>query len=205
MKLSMTDRNSIPNLTVSQKTQIVYGNYHDDGKSGEVAILLGAPLFRIPERVRAAAKLYFEGRVKYIIASGGVEWETDDGKISEAMYMVKMLNELGVPDQAIIIENEARTTRENMIYSTLQMCRKIKLSKINRVIIVTSPSHIRRSLIHGKMLLPRTVEVSGYAAESETDSRECWFNFPEIAECVEKELGWLKGLVTNEKVEDIEY
>ena len=205
MKLSMTDKSLLPNLTIAQKTQIVYGNYRDDGKCGEVAILLGAPPFRMPERVRAAAKLYFDGRVKIIIPSGGVEWETEDGKISEALFMTEMLKELGVPEEAIIVENEARTTRENMLYSTIQMCRKIKLSKINRVIIVTSPSHVRRSLIHANMLLPKTVEVSAYAAQSEMDSKENWFNYPESTEFVEKELGWLKGLVTNEKVEDIEY
>ena len=205
MKLSMTDKSFLHNLTTVQKTQIVYGNYRDDGVYAEVAILLGAPVSRMPERVRGAAKLYFEGRVKYIIPSGGVEWETEEGMISEALFMTKMLKELGVPDEAIIVEDEARTTRENMLYSTIQMCRKIKLSKINRVIIVTSPSHVRRSLIHANMLLPRSVEISGYAVESETDSKETWFNHSESVEFVEKEIGWLKGLVDNEKVEDIEY
>lgn len=205
MKLSMTDKNFLPNLTIAQKTQIVYGNYHDDGKSAEVAILLGAPVSRMPERVRAAAKLYFDGRVKYIIPSGGVEWKTEDGMISEALFMTRMLQELGIPEEAIIMENEARTTRENMLYATIHMCRKIKLSKINRVIIVTSPGHVRRALIHANMLLPRSVEVSAYAAESETESKENWFKNPESAEFVEKEIGWLKGLVDKEKVEDIEY
>lgn len=205
MKLSLTDKSFLPNLTIAQKTQIVYGNYRDNGKNAEVAILLGAPLARLPERVSAAAKLFFEGRVKYIVATGGVEWETENGKISEALFMTEMLKEMGIPEDAIIVENEARTTRENMLYATIHMCRRIKLSKINHVIVVTSPSHVRRALIHANMLLPRTVEVSGYVAESEKDSKDNWYNHPEIAECVEKELWWLKGLVTNEKVEDIEY
>lgn len=204
MKLSMTDKNFLSNLTIAQKTQIVYGNYRDDEKSGEVAILLGGPFPYMTERVHAAAKLYFDGRVKFIIPTGGVECDPNT-KLTEAMYMAQMLRELGVPDEAVIIENEARTTRENMLYSTIWMCRKIKLSNVKRVIIVTSASHVRRSLVHGKMLLPKTAEISGYAAQSETDCRDNWFNFPQMAERVEKEIYWLKGLVTNEKVEDIEY
>lgn len=204
MKLSMTDKNFIPNLTTMQKTQIVYGNYRDDGKCADVAILLGGPVDCMPDRARAAAKLYLDGRVKYIIPTGGVECDAEK-KLTEAMYMAQILRESGVPDEAVIIENEARTTRENMLYSTIWMCRKIRLSNIKRIIIVTSASHVRRSLVHGKMLLPKTIDVSGYAAQSQIDSRDTWFNSPETAERVEKEIYWLKGLIDNEKAEDIEY
>lgn len=201
MKLSEVTREYIATMSFNDKYNFICGNIVDDGMSAPVAILLGGnPNNAIP-RAKAAAELYLAGRVSYIIPSGGVEWDFFGEQVSEANYMKRILIESGVPEEAIILENEARTTKENMIYATLQINRKIKFEKIDHVIIVTSRSHMKRSIALAKAFLPRKVSVSAYPADHEatiaglTASTGQW---------IAKELDLIKGLVDSGLVEDME-
>lgn len=201
MKLSEVTREYIATMSFNDKYNFICGNIVDDGMSAPVAILLGGnPNNAIP-RAKAAAELYLAGRVSYIIPSGGVEWDFFGEQVSEANYMKRILIESGVPEEAIILENEARTTKENMIYATLQINRKIKFEKIDHVIIVTSRSHMKRSIALAKAFLPRKVSVSAYPADHEatiaglTASSGQW---------IAKELDLIKGLVDSGLVEDME-
>ena len=125
----------------------------------------------------------------------------DGETMSEANFMKRLLIENGVPEEAIILENEARTTKENMIYGTLQINRKLKFEKVDHVIIVTSRSHMKRSIALAKAFLPRKVTVSAYPANHEAtiaglnESTGAW---------IAKELDLLKGLVNSGLVEDME-
>ncbi|MBQ8208184.1 MAG: YdcF family protein [Clostridia bacterium] len=204
-KLSQTPKDSLRSLTSEQKSEIVFGNYSDCGLNAEIALLLGSNPDRMPERIRAAAKLYFEGRIKYIIATGGVEWDVRGETISESNYMAKMLSDFGVPKDAIVIENEAKTTRENMICSLLSMQRTLGLAHIKRVIIVTSPDHLRRSMALGRWIIPRNIDVVGFAAGSDKTSREHWQDTEESIAIIDNEIRLLRGLVNENNMDDIEY
>ena len=122
MKLSQITTEQIKLLSDEQLNSIVFGGEGadnvTDGGCADVALLLGTRPDIAKERAEAAAELYLGGRVRHIIPTGGVEWETDGRTVSEARYMADILCSLGVPEDAITLEEEARTTKENMIFGT---------------------------------------------------------------------------------------
>ena len=203
MKLSMTDKKLFFNLTDKQKAQIVLGNYRDDGKNAEVAILLGAgETGQMYERVAAASKLYHSGRVGHIVVTG---YMAEGQNVNQAEFMAEELKKQGVPDEAIILEKEAQTTKENMMYASIVINRVLRMTRVKRVIIVTSFWHLRRSVALAKLLLPRHMEVSGYAAYPEGFSGENWHKSEELRKWFESELNLLKDLVNKNLMQDIEY
>ena len=117
MKISEITRAEVTALPFEEKCASLERGICDDGKSADYALLLGTQPKYALERALAAAELYRAGRVQFIVPSGGVEWDLPDGRrLSEALYMKEILMEQGVPEAAIILENEATTTKENMIY-----------------------------------------------------------------------------------------
>ena len=200
MKLSQITTQQIKLLSDQQLNSIVFGgegadNVTDSG-CADVALLLGTRPDIAKERAEAAAELYLGGRVRHIIPTGGVEWETDGRTVSEARYMADILCSLGVPEDAITLEEEARTTKENMICSTLQINRRLRLQHTKTCMIVTSASHLRRSLALAKLLLPRSMTISGFAAG-------CASATPRETLLSEAEL--MHGLIEHGLIEDIEY
>ena len=82
----------------------------------EVAVVLGAqilpggrPSETLRSRVEHAAQLYAQGRVRLIIPTGGVGKHPP----SEAEVAASILREAGVSTEAILLEEEARNTRES--------------------------------------------------------------------------------------------
>ena len=203
MKVSNINLEMLKEMTPEQKWEFVCGNIKDDGESGQVAILLGCwPEIAI-ERAKAAAELYHTGRVQYIVASGGVEWEYEGEQISEADLMARIMKEDGVPESAILLEKEARKTVENMICSTLVLNRALQLPNIESVIIVTSVTHMQRSLALAKALLPRKFRISGYPSYPETSTEE-WIAVEKNQKILDICITLLKGLVDNGIIEDME-
>lgn len=205
MLLSETGKEELKALSVEKKTKLVYGDYADDGLKGDAVLLLGGNPDVIPDRSQAAAELFSVGRAPYIVPSGGVLWDTGRGRLSEAELMTLLLKEAGVPESAIIVENEARTTQENMIYGTLQLQRALNFRAVDRVIVVTSAFHLRRSVALAKLYLPRKVKISGYPGSCLEGSREHWFEDKTYSERVENELMLLKDLVDEGQIDDIEF
>lgn len=197
MKVSEVTEKQLLDMTPEQKWDFVCGGITDDGKSADYALLLGScPCWSGP-RAYAAAKLYREGRVKYIVPTGGVEWESDGETLSEANYMKRILLSEGVPEEAIIMENEATTTKENMFYSVLRINRATKFYGGKRVMIVSSLNHMRRSLALAKSFLPRFVEVCGCPSQ---------FDAPcDDITRLDGEIHLIWGLVHNGIIEDIEF
>ena len=204
MKISQVSEEFLLALTPEQKCEIVCGGIRDDGKSAGYAILLGSRPIYARERALAAAQLYREGRVKYIVPSGGVDWECPDGVTrTEAVYMKEILMSEGVPEDAIILENEATTTKENMIYATLRINRKTKFYDDKRVIIVTSENHMKRSLALAKTFLPQILEISAYPSYPETPKEE-WMHTQEGLRLMNNALHLTWGLVHNGIIDDFE-
>lgn len=201
MKLSQTTTEQIKLLSDEQLGRIVFGgeganSERADGGCADVALLLGTRPDIAKERAVAAAELYLGDRVRHIIPTGGVEWETEGRTVSEAQYMADILCSFGVPEDAITLEEEARTTKENMICSTLQINRRRKLQHTKTCMIVTSASHLRRSLALAGLLLPRSMAISGFAAGSASAT-------PRETLLSEAEL--MHGLIEHGLIEDIEY
>ena len=207
MKLSQQNYDALRQLPQDQITEIVYGNgsCQDDGKTGVVALLLGGNPVVMPERAMGAANLYKAGRVKYIMPTGGVKWDTEFGHISEAECMKQHLLNLGIPEEVILLENEATTTRENMIYGPLQIERQLKIHGDYRVYVVTSPSHLRRSLALAKAYLPRKVLISGYPGVCPQGMPDTWHQDDFQAERVYREVELLHRFIHDGDIEDVEF
>lgn len=205
MRLSELDQSALYELTDEQVNEIVYGPLTDDGASYLCALLLGGNPMVLRERAQGAAQLYASGRTQYIIPTGGVEWDTEYGHMSEAKALQRMLQEYGVPESAIILENEARTTRENMILGELQMERSLRPRGPFRVCIVSSPSHLRRSLLLARTYLPRTAILSVYPGVCPQGMKHCWYTDENQRERVYRELELLHQYISTGEIEDVEY
>ena len=203
MKISEISEQVLLSMSAENKWDFVCKGIKDDGKSAEIALLLGSRPEYAKERALAAAELYRAGRVRYVVPSGGVEWETNGEMLSEAHYMERILKENGVPEEAIILENEATTTKENMIYGALRINRKTKFKGDKGIIIVTSQIHMKRSLALAKAFLPRFVEISAYPSFPK-GSKEAQLRNPDILRRLDNAIHLTKGLVDAKIIEDFE-
>ena len=204
MKFSQMSLEELYSLSPEKKTDIIFGKRRNDDRVAEAALVLGGMPERCGVRADAAAQLYLEGKVKYLIPTGGVEWDFGGRLISEARYLTERMLEKGVPEKAILVEDDARTTAENMILASLCIARNLKLKNTKSVYVVTSEWHLERSLALAKCLLPRSVEILEYAAQEPEILREDWFLSEKGIERIDKEIRLLKGLVDNGLVDDIE-
>lgn len=204
MKLGQLPEEQLSLLTTDQVTKIVYGDWKDDNETYDVALLLGGKALVCRERAEAAAYLWRSGRVQWIVPTGGVKWETELGEISESSLMKHYLLELGVPEDVILQEDEAKTTVENMLYSTILLQRVLKIRSVRKLAVVTSAAHLRRALCHANNYLPRSVKVSGFCIPQPESDAEHWFLDPVQKARTERELLLLWKLINVGMTPDIE-
>lgn len=93
------------------------------------------------DRLLYAAKLYKDGVAPQIILSGGrVQWY--GGELSEAESMATILELMGIPRNAMILESKSLNTHENAVFT-----HKILVEKdLKQIALVTSAAHMPRSL-----------------------------------------------------------
>jgi len=113
--------------------------------SAKVAVVLGAQVLpggrasrTLEARVHHAARLYTEGRVGLIIATGGL----GEHPPTEAEIMARILLERGVPENAILREDRALNTWD----SARLVAWLARGSGIAQVLAVTDPLHCVRTL-----------------------------------------------------------
>lgn len=90
------------------------------------------------DRIDRAEALYLAGRAPRILLSGSAL----EGKVSEAQIMARLLRQRGIPDAAIILENESKNTFENARFSAIAM----RGQKLTSALLVTSALHMPRAL-----------------------------------------------------------
>ncbi len=93
------------------------------------------------DRYWHAARLYHAGRAPLIILSGGRDPRRPESW-SEAESGALFLRDLGVPDEALVLESEARTTRDN----ATRVAEILEQRGLDEIMLVTSASHMHRSL-----------------------------------------------------------
>lgn len=92
--------------------------------------------------INIARDLLKEGISDKILISGGEN--THLNGVTEAEYLAKYAIELGVPKEDILLENKAKNSVENAIFSK-KICNELGLVT-NRVILITKNYHSRRIL-----------------------------------------------------------
>jgi len=118
----------------------------DYATHADVIIVLGCniaghdgPSVCISARSAHAADLFKQGLASRIIASGGPA----EGTTTESEVLAHVLESDGVPPDAIIQENRALNTIQNMSYSRAIM----NEHGWNTAILVTEPFHIKRATL----------------------------------------------------------
>jgi len=168
----------------------------------EAALVLGTSdpnVDRTPEAVRqyknkACGKLAF---------SGGVYWDTEYGRVTEAEYMRRYALENGVKDEDIILDELARTTIENMICGSLALHRAYGyVSEIKNLMLITSLYHMRRSMLIAEAIMPRHMNIHPCPAFGVV-GKDNWRDTDLGRRHVVAEAGYIKAMAVHGLIEDI--
>lgn len=98
----------------------------------------GRPSRTLEARVRQAARLYARGAVELLIPTGGL----GEHPPREARLMLDILRREGVPETAVLLEDEAVNTWESAVRVT-KLARK---RNVGSVWVVTDPLHCVRTV-----------------------------------------------------------
>ncbi len=125
---------------------IVWGGDRDQAAPADAIIVLGAaaydakpsPVFE--ERIRHGLDLYRRGYAPVLIFTGG--YGGAGARFSESQVARRYALRQQVPEDAILIETESRTTRQNLEQARALM----RQHDLHRVIVVSDPLHMARAL-----------------------------------------------------------
>lgn len=123
----------------------------------EPADIIFLPGGNYPDAARNAAALYHAGYAPYIMPSG--RYSISDGKFerqgfeTECDYLSEILRMEGVPDSAILRENQATYTYENAIYSRRKLM-ELDLP-VKKALISCQAFHARRCLMYYQEQFPQ--------------------------------------------------
>jgi len=127
-----------------------YLYYKDVMKPADVIVVLAG---EETERVEYGVKLYQEGwarKDKIILAGGPVVW-----KYTWASLMKEQAVSLGIPKDAILLEDQSETTEEDARF-TKQI---LDTHQYKSCILVTSPYHSRRAYTIFKKIMGKEITV----------------------------------------------
>jgi uncharacterized SAM-binding protein YcdF (DUF218 family) len=124
------------------------------------------------DRVYYAARLYQQGKTAHILLSGGEITWLDSTASTPAGEMAAILEGLGIPKEALWLEDQSKNTHENAVF-----VKKILDEKgIHQIFLVTSAIHMPRSVGLFKKLgidvIPLPVDYSVTQAEFSFDQQD---------------------------------
>lgn len=97
------------------------------------------------DRVWQAARLYKQGIAPRMVLSGG-QFDADPRREAEAPAMKVFMLDMGVPEQALLIEDQSRTTFENAL-RTRALLGERQGEGQHTIALVTSAFHMGRSVL----------------------------------------------------------
>lgn len=162
-------------LTDETIDRLLYKDLEDTGENIDCIIVLGsikATKYRVP----MAVNVYNSGRANKIMLCGGALREFPDGTRLEAEDMYKRVLELGVHKEDIILESTSQNTVENILCALIELQRVFWLNRVNKVLLVTTTYHMRRSLAIARYLFPAHIDIVPCPADDDTTKRDNWMN-----------------------------
>lgn len=117
------------------------------------------------DRVWHAARLYHADKAPLLVLSGGSD--SSLRSVSEAQAMQWLLSDLGIPCDAMVLEDRSRNTQQNARL-TASLLRERNLDSI---LLVTSALHMRRAL---PFLRGEGLQVNAAATDHEARSMPGW-------------------------------
>jgi uncharacterized SAM-binding protein YcdF (DUF218 family)/glycosyltransferase involved in cell wall biosynthesis len=141
------------------------------------------------ERVKKAVELYRAGRADSMIFSTGWTYTFHEADLMEALAL-----SLGVPAEAIILEKKAASTVENVRFVTAILERH----DWHRVLLVSSPYHMRRAILTFRRQAP-DIEVVPAPAPGSFFGHADGTNLAQLRAIAHEYLGiavyWWKGWI----------
>ncbi len=135
-------------------------------KKSEVILVLGGD---VGYRVEKAVELYQQGYADKIIMTGGQLYY----RLTQAQAMREQALEMGVPGEAIILENLADSTYTNAVYC-LQIMRK---QGFKSALVVTSNYHSKRSeFLFSKIFHGSGISLTFCSADDPQFNPQKWWN-----------------------------
>ncbi len=143
----------------------IFHHYIPRRTTFDFIIVLGAGLINgervtplLAARCNKAIKIYKRSfSACKIICSGG---QGPDEKISEAQAMKNYLLEQGIPEDDILLEDQSKTTKENLINSKEILSHK---KGRKQIAVVTSNFHVLRAVIYAREI---NLECDGIGART---------------------------------------
>ena len=160
---------------------------HDDNARGDAAYVMAGGLAS-EERLRAAADLFHMGRVPrlYLMRDDGRSYHsfTERRSLSRTEWMVSYLGWLGVPRDRITLVADAGGSPLGSLHEA-DLLRQALPPEVQRLVVVTSPVHTRRSGLAFRRRLGPRVAITTYAAIDWALSAEAfaplWLEYVKLA------------------------
>ncbi len=116
----------------------------DSARPAQAIVVLGAAQYRgrpspvLRTRLDHAVGLFARGIAPMVVVTGGIaEGDTASEAAVSRIYALAA----GVPDSAILLENEGRTTAQSLA----RVARLLKARRIDTVVVVSDPFHVLRA------------------------------------------------------------
>jgi uncharacterized SAM-binding protein YcdF (DUF218 family) len=128
---------------------------HDRAAKADAIVVLGAAQYRgrpspvLRARLDHAIGLYASGIAPRVVLTGGI---AEGDTASEAAVSRAYILQAGVPDSAILTENEGRTTN----HSLERVARLLRARRLTHVVLVSDPFHLARA---GRLARRHDLEV----------------------------------------------
>jgi uncharacterized SAM-binding protein YcdF (DUF218 family) len=113
-----------------------------------------------PARIQRAAELHRQGYAPIVIISAGMKVQEGNEWIPEAEVMYRQALALGLPEEALIIEDDSLSTIQNARYSK-QICED---HNIESVLLVASAYHSGRARLVFREVMGAKISVSAQPA-----------------------------------------
>ncbi len=123
--------------------QVWSAGRHDQARRAEAIVVLGAAQYNgrpspvLAARLDHAAELYEQGLAPVVVVTGG---RAEGDRFTESSASANYLHTKGVPDDAILRENQGRNSWQSLAASA----RFLKARGITDVVLVSDPFHAAR-------------------------------------------------------------
>jgi len=139
-------------LIINTLAQVIwnYTKMNEQLVPADAIIAMGSMDMRVAER---AADLWHQKLAPVVVVTGGLGRLTGDNTCtSEAVKFAEILRAKGLPEEVIIVENQASNGAENFTFSIDML--HAKGNQVNRIIAVTQPYMERRAFATARKLFP---------------------------------------------------
>lgn len=160
---------------------------HAPPRRANVAFVFGT---RLEEPAWLATTLVNEGKVDYVVLTGGVNRHTE---FIESVEHEKLLLSNGVPEDRIIAEQESSNTGENVVFGLRELAKRFDLSTITSVVAVAKWYHSRRAVMTLKRHLGQGKRFYVDSYEPDQSRRADWYLRESSARPIIKEWQSISG------------